>query len=160
MTQDLINQIYRKQYDYDTVAFSIAYMFKDSHDYGMEIFISPHSFSKKWSKLKRSQFIESILLGLPLSPMYAINKRDEKLKREGITLIEVIDGRKKFITLEQFFFNTLKLEGLEELPNLNGCYLKDIPVKVRSTFKKTIQRIVIFNNLEEEDIENLKKRLN
>ena len=36
MTQDLMNQIelYRKQYDYNTVAFGIAYMFKDSHDYG------------------------------------------------------------------------------------------------------------------------------
>lgn len=157
MTQDLINQIelYRKQYDYDTVAFSIVYVFQDSHDYDMEISVSPHSFSKEWSKLKKSQFIESILIGIPLKPMYAINRRDERLQRECTTL-EVID-RQRFVTLEQFFFNNLKLEGLEQLDELNGCYLKDIPVRVRSKFKKATQRIVIFNNLGEKDIEYLKK---
>ena len=157
MAQDLMDQIelYRKQYDYNTVAFGIEYMLKYSHDYDMEICVSPHSFRGSWSKLKRSKFIESILIGIPLNPMYAI-----RIKREDTTLIEVVEGKKRFLTLEQFFLNQLKLEGLRQLNKLNGCSLKDLPLQIQSKFKKATQRIVIFNNLKEEDIEYLKKRLN
>ncbi len=80
------------------------------------------SFQRRdaWTKKRKSQFIESILLNFPVPPLTLAEKSNTKS-------FIVVDGKQRLTTLSQFFGqmvgspnNGFALEGLEELGRLNG----------------------------------------
>ncbi len=70
-----------------------------------------------WKLHQKSQFIESIILNVPIPPIY--------LKRENNGRLIVVDGLQRTKTLMQFYNNEFKLAGLEALSNLNGLSFSD-----------------------------------
>lgn len=70
------------------------------------IFLSP-DFQRHvvWKPEQKSRFIESVLMGLPLPPIY--------LKKDSATRYIVVDGLQRTSTLRDFMAGKLTLSGLE-----------------------------------------------
>jgi len=95
------------------------------------ILIMP-DFQRKfvWKIEQQSLFIESILLGFPLPPLY-VNKTVD-----GEYL--VVDGRQRLTTLRRFLENEFKLSNLNALPELNNKSFNDL-VHIDSEFQTKIE---------------------
>jgi hypothetical protein len=79
-----------------------------------------------WRPQRKSQFIESLVLGLPVPQLVLAERREKR----GTFII--IDGKQRLLTLRQFAatgdsrFQSLKLQGLRVLPQLNGLTYEDL----------------------------------
>ena len=71
-----------------------------------------------WKPAQKSKFIESILMNLPIPPIY--------LKKESTGKFIVVDGLQRTSTLMEFMNNGFALDGLESLSKLNGCRFRDL----------------------------------
>lgn len=73
-----------------------------------------------WDNIKKSQLIESILLGLPLPSFYfSVDAKTDKW--------QVVDGLQRLSTFQAFWVKkTLKLEGLEFLDSYDGKSFSDL----------------------------------
>ncbi len=99
----------------------------------------------RWSKMKRSQFIESLILELPLPPIYAIEIED------GI--YELIDGLQRISSY--FHFRGLEpgeekkdesflvLEGCDVIPELNGLTYDQLPQAIQIKLKRHFIRMEV-----------------
>lgn len=83
-----------------------------------------------WKPDQQSLFIESVLLGFPLPPLY-INKNK---KGEYI----VVDGRQRLTTLKRFLNNEFKLSNLNALPELNDKTYGDL-ININSEYQTKIE---------------------
>ncbi|OPX98510.1 MAG: hypothetical protein A4E59_00430 [Syntrophorhabdus sp. PtaB.Bin027] len=104
-----------------------------------------------WTIIKKSRFIESILLGLPLPQIVLAENRNERGK------YLVLDGKQRMLSLLQFMGliegknNLFNLRGLEILKNLNGLNFKDIERspdfrdELNQFYNQTIRSVVIRN---------------
>jgi len=123
-----------------------------------------------WKKDKKSRFIESIILGLPIPPIILAEKKDQK----GSYF--VIDGKQRLLTLIQFSrlikykekkINKLKLTGLDIIGrDLNNKTYDDLQKNAEfSTYlrrfeNQTIRTLVIKNWPNEEFLYMIFYRLN
>lgn len=80
-----------------------------------------------WTKQRKSSFIESLILGLPIPQIILAERKDKK------NTYLVIDGKQRLISIKQFFsdphdsdFSQLKLTGLKSLKELNGLSFKNL----------------------------------
>ena len=71
-----------------------------------------------WNSIKKSQLIESLLLGIPIPYIYVYEGKNNSLI--------VIDGRQRLSAIFEFLDNKYPLKGLEFLTNLNGRKCKDL----------------------------------
>lgn len=73
-----------------------------------------------WDIETKSQFIESLMLRIPIPPLYFDGTDDDCWL--------VIDGLQRLSTLKEFIIDkTLKLTGLEYFSDYNGCNYDDLP---------------------------------
>lgn len=120
-----------------------------------------------WSRIAKSKFIESLILGLPIPQIILAEKKEEKGK------YIVIDGKQRLLTIRQFFaqdendeFKQFKLSGLEVLPSLNKKSFNDIQRNpefnqvLNSLYNQTIRTTVIKNWPNEEFLFTVFLRLN
>lgn len=82
----------------------------------------PYQRTFRWTKKDQSLLIESILLGIPLPPIYVFQRED------GVW--EVVDGLQRTMTIISFFKGDLKLEGLKVLKELNGYNKNELPKEI------------------------------
>ena len=120
-----------------------------------------------WDDKRKSAFIESVIAGLPIPQIILAEKKDKK----GAYI--VIDGKQRLISLRRFFSNandndfpSLKLKGLELLPDLNNKTYEDICEDavlsdyISQVENQPIRTIVIKNWPNEEFLYNVFLRLN
>ncbi len=109
-----------------------------------------------WRPERKSRFIESLLLGLPIPQLVLAEYKG----RKGTYI--VIDGKQRLLTLLQFAavpegnYKPLELKGLTVLTGLNGMTLQDIekdPLLQSqvSTFQNQPIRTVVLRNWPNED---------
>ena len=65
-----------------------------------------------WNDIRQSEFIESVLIGLPIPFLFYYEDSDGKY--------EIVDGSQRLRTLRRFMDDELKLKKLELLQELNG----------------------------------------
>ncbi|ATC57914.1 DUF262 domain-containing protein [Vibrio anguillarum] len=65
-----------------------------------------------WNEMKKSMFIESLILNLPLPHFY--------FNRDSSGRLVVIDGLQRLTAVLDFYNDDFRLEGLKALPWLNG----------------------------------------
>jgi hypothetical protein len=94
-----------------------------------------------WDEYDQSNYIESILIGLPLTHII-LTKRDNKL--------EVIDGNYRIITLVRFIKNELTLCGLKKLTKLNGAKWSNLYHPIKRKIYYTHLRVVMLKKSAEE----------
>jgi hypothetical protein len=83
----------------------------------------------RWNDEKRSRFIESVIMNVPVPPVF--------LGEEEYGKYVVLDGRQRLTAAYKFLSNELRLEGLQVWKELNGLTYEEIKKK---GFAATIER--------------------
>jgi hypothetical protein len=89
-------------------------------------FLAISSFYKghlDWDIIQKSKLIESFLLNIPVPPI--------TLWQTGFNSYELLDGLRRINVLREFYGDRFKFEGLQALPELNGCTYHELPDRVR-----------------------------
>ena len=137
---DRISQ-YRQDIKSDRVDMSfgeIINMYKDE-----EIIISPeYQRAFRWDKQRQTDFIESILLGIPFPSIFVATNSDGTW--------ELIDGLQRVSTVLSFFGelkdeskNHLVLKPGSIVPELEGLTIETLPLDLKLTIKRTPCRVEI-----------------
>ncbi|WP_199907485.1 DUF262 domain-containing protein [Nocardioides terrigena] len=79
----------------------------------------------RWAAKKQSLLIESLLLNLPVPPVY--------LSEDLNGTFSVIDGRQRLTAISRFMNNELVLQGLAEFPELNGTRYEAMPQMLKTS---------------------------
>jgi hypothetical protein len=142
----LINSV-RKNVKYDTKEFTLEHLVSKFNLYieeskQSEIFIPFYQRKFVWKEDRQSKFIESIILGLPISQMYFAEVE------EGI--LEVIDGSQRVRTINKFLRNELKLKGLERLRGLNGLTFNEFSSSRKRKINNVSIRAVVVTDIEKD----------
>ncbi|MDQ7047818.1 MAG: DUF262 domain-containing protein [Sulfurovum sp.] len=128
-----------KNYDYDTVEYPIEVIIQQYSD-GIEnndgeIYIPDYQREYVWAEKRRSKFIESIILGIPIPYIFFADVDGR---------YEIVDGSQRIRTLHSFLSNELKLQELEKLTELNNFYFKDLSIiRQRRIRKKSLKMIAL-----------------
>jgi hypothetical protein len=124
---------------------------------GEELIISPfyQSFSR-WNEQQQSQFIESLILELPVPPLFVIEKTDY--------VYELIDGLQRLSAIQHFRGNLsdyrdkqgnphwLTLTGCHIVKELNGLTYEQLPQVIKIKLKRYLIRLEIFKKGSEESL--------
>jgi Protein of unknown function DUF262 len=103
----------------------------------------------RWSSQQKSRLIESILLELPIPQIFTIENTD------GV--LELIDGLQRLSSVIQYidvnvlnqgkeekdFLEPLKLEGCDQIAELNGKTFEDLSLRLKLRIKRSSVRTVI-----------------
>ncbi|VXD21022.1 conserved hypothetical protein [Planktothrix serta PCC 8927] len=141
----------RQEIDYDTKEFTIEmivnkYLEKDDDDES-EIYIPDYKREFVWDINRQSKLIESIILGLPIPPLFVA-----EIEESG--RLEIVDGSQRIITLAAFLRNQLRLTNLKTLDSLNGFYFRDFAPSRQRKFKNTPLRMIILSDKASESVRN------
>ena len=125
-----------------------------------EIVIAPeYQRLFRWTDEQKSRLIESILVELPIPPIFLIEGQD------GV--LELIDGLQRVSSVIQFVSpddiqkEPLTLVGCDLIPQLNGKKFDELSLTDRLRIKRTAIRAVVIRKQGEELIKyELFKRLN
>lgn len=152
--EKIINNIesLRKEVKYSTVDYPIEFIVSSLKN--GRFFIPDYQREYIWNNEKKSKFVESILMGLPIPFLFLYRE-----KKKGY--LEIVDGAQRIQSLEEYCDNKLNLIDLDKLVSLNGSKFKDLPKKYQETFLTTALRMIILD--EETTIDSRReifKRLN
>lgn len=127
----------RKEIDYTTRDYSIDFLVQKFRE---DEFYIPDEYQRQfiWDDDKKSLFIESVLLGLPIPLMFFSDTEDGRC--------EIIDGAQRTQSLEAFMSNDLELSNLKKLDSLLGFKYDDIPEYFKKKFDKTNIRVVVLSD--------------
>jgi len=120
----IYEQIKKKSisYEYGTKDYPfevIINKFGDEKDPKASLYIPNYQREFVWDNKKKSRFIESILLGVPLTPFFVSEDENNRL--------EIIDGSQRIRTLIAFFNNEFRLSKPKILTEIDTATFKDLP---------------------------------
>ncbi|WP_299493526.1 DUF262 domain-containing protein [uncultured Shewanella sp.] len=132
-------------------------MFEDG-----DLFISPeYQRVFRWSIFQQTRFIESVLLGIPIPPVFVAEDDDGRW--------EVVDGLQRISSIFAFFGlleslpeknNSILTQG-ELVNELENTTISTLPLKLKTTIKRSVCRVEIVKWDSQEDIRyELFNRLN
>jgi len=79
---------------------------------------------KRWGETKRSHLIESLLMNIPIPPVF--------LYEQDLARYEVMDGQQRLNAIRGFFNNEFALKGLVKWPELNGRTFAQLPSRIQA----------------------------
>jgi Protein of unknown function DUF262 len=107
-----------------------------------------------WDKKRKSRFIESILMGLPVPFLFFWENPDTGQ-------LEVVDGSQRLRTIEEFVLGDFPLGKLDELSLLTGFRFRDFPLsRQRKIRNRSIRGIVLSEHTNEQSRFDLFERIN
>jgi len=150
-------QINEKSSLYDYMSkdypFEVLYSkFGDEENLDATLYVPSYQREFVWDPKKQSRFIESVLLGVPLTP-FLVSEDDE-------SRLEIIDGSQRIRTLIAFFDNKLRLRNLKKLNEINGSKYIDLPRKTQNYFKNRDFKVIITNVAEMDIKQDIFNRIN
>ena len=124
-----------------------------------------------WEQARKSLFIHSLCIGIPIPPTYAKRFDDGSGKRNS-NVYDMLDGKQRFSTIAQFlgdefaltqlppvsFFNVMTNE--DEVEDISGKKFSELSEGLQEKIKNARISIVFFDNLTKEEEKELFKRLN
>jgi len=109
-----------------------------------EIIIDP-AFQRlfRWTEFQKTRFIESLLLGIPIPPIFVAEDKDGRW--------ELVDGLQRISTVFSFFGLLKKLSEKNDwimskgdlIPSIEGMKCEDLPLKLQLNIKRAVCRIEI-----------------
>ncbi|AUS35740.1 hypothetical protein C1M55_31265 (plasmid) [Rhodococcus qingshengii] len=90
-----------------------------------------------WEDDRKSRFIESLIMGLPIPFVFFWEMPDGRL--------EIVDGSQRLRTIEQFIFGGFTLGELDPLTYLSGLRFKDLPDSRQRKIKNRSIRGIVLN---------------
>lgn len=132
-----------KTYDYDSLEYPIEVIVSkyrkslededDDEGEGNVIYVPDYQREYVWSPQRKSKFIESILIGVPIPAFFFADVSGR---------LEIVDGSQRIRTLDEFISGKLKLKELESLTLLNGLKFTDLsPTRRRRFLNKGLRAI-------------------
>lgn len=121
---------------------------------GNEQFVIP-SYQREdtWEDDRKSRFIESLLMGLPIPFLFFWEKSDGKL--------EVVDGSQRLRTIKQFLNSELVIGELTQLTELEGLKFRDLPDSRQLKIKnRSIRGIILNEHADEQARFDIFERIN
>lgn len=102
-----------------------------------KIYLAPdfQRYAKVWDDKTASLLIESILLNVPIPPIYVSEEDDGKWV--------IIDGLQRLTSFRRFIHNEFKLRGMEAFPELNKLNYESLPPKAKSVLNDGALRIIL-----------------
>lgn len=90
-----------------------------------------------WEDRRKSRFIESLIMGLPIPFIFFWEMPDGKL--------EIVDGSQRLRTIEEFIYGGFQLGDLDPLTHLSGFRFDDLPESRRRKIKNRSVRGIVLN---------------
>ncbi len=116
-------------------------------------FVPPYQREFVWNETDQSQFVESVIMGLPIPMMFLGETPDGTF--------EIVDGAQRIQTLDSFVSDALILRDLKKLTALNGFTYSMLPETQRNKFSSRALRIVILDqSTSDENRQELFNRIN
>lgn len=113
----------------------ISSKFGEEDEEDVSLYVPEYQREFVWDNKRKSRFIESVLLGVPLTPFL--------VSEDGKGRLEIIDGSQRIRTLISFYKNEFGLSGLEKLDKINKAKFKDLPKKAQNSYKNRDFKIII-----------------
>jgi uncharacterized protein with ParB-like and HNH nuclease domain len=156
---DVENQIVelKKTVAYDSKDYTIE-LLVSKYNNGLdddenEIYVPDYQRDFVWDDSRQSKLIESIVLGLPVPPIFVAENKSGRL--------EIVDGSQRIRTLSAFIEGTLELTGLEKVTKLNGMHFADFDISRRRKFNNTTISVFVLSEAANEEVKNdLFERIN
>lgn len=124
-----------------------------------EFFIPYYQREFVWNVKRQSRFIESILLGLPIPPLFLAGIEKEIKEDEG--RLEIVDGSQRIRTLERYLSGALRLSHLDKLPLLTGTCFDELELSRQRKFKRHLIRVIELSERADEEVRlDLFERIN
>ena len=113
----------------------------------------------RWSEQQKSRLVESVLLRLPIPPIFFIENEDGRY--------ELIDGLQRVSSIAQFIDSEivdkppLILDGCDIVPDLNGLSFVNLPLTLRLQLKRSGVRALVIKRQSKDFLRyEMFKRLN
>lgn len=118
-----------------------------------EFFVPPYQRAFTWEPTRKSRFIESVLMGLPIPFLFFWEMPDGRL--------EIVDGSQRLRTLEEWIHGDLRLTQLEELPSVSFSRFSDLEEsRQRKVKNRSIRGIVLNEHADDQARFDMFDRLN
>jgi len=144
-----------KLYEYRTKDYSFEVIRSKYGEEGNEnttLYVPDYQREFVWQNDKKSKFIESVLLGMPLTPFLV--SEDEKRR------LEIIDGSQRIRTLISFYNDEFSLRKLEKLSELDGARFRDLPINLQRYLENQDFRIIVVDDASEAIRQDIFERIN
>lgn len=124
-----------------------------------------------WEKARKSLFIHSLAMGVPIPATYA-KKFDDGSGKRNSNVYDMLDGKQRFSTVAEFINNELVLSELplvtfyneltdeQETEDISNKTFKELSEGLQEKIKNARISVVYFDNLTKEEERELFKRLN
>jgi hypothetical protein len=90
----------------------------------------------RWDDARQSKLIESFIMNIPVPPLFVYES--------DLAKYEVMDGQQRITAIKDFYSNNLRLNGLEQWPELNGRTYSKLPSSIkRGIDRRSISYIVL-----------------
>jgi len=141
-----------KRIDFYITEYSIELLALKMRDGEFEIPDYQREFT--WEPERKSRFLESVLMGLPIPFLFF-------WERPTTGKLEIVDGSQRLRTIEEFILGDFKLGDLAELSLLAGFRFRDLPEsRQRKVKNRSIRGIVLNEHADEESRFDLFDRIN
>jgi len=136
---------------FDLTEFTVDYLVDQLRS--ERYYVPEHQRNMVWNDNCQSEFIESVLIGLPIPFLFYYEDEFGKY--------EIVDGSQRLRTLRRFMDGDLKLKGLELLEQLNGFKYADLTEARRQKFaNRSIRGIVLEEGTDPETRTEMFRRIN
>lgn len=135
---------HQKDVDFQTKEFTVELVVQKYSD-GLdddtnELFVPDYQREFTWDEKRQSKLIESLFMGLPIPYIFIADISSDDKEFDG--RVEIVDGSQRIRTLHAFIGNTLELEELKTLTELNGFKFEDLPLSRQRRFNRIPIRII------------------
>lgn len=126
-----------RQVKFTVVEYPISvYVSRFSDDEHGRFFVPEYQRKLAWKSQQQSEFIESLLVGLPVPFLFFYQTSDGRM--------EIVDGSQRMRAMRAFLREGLRLSDLILVPELNGFSFADLPEDRRNKLEDvTIRTIVL-----------------
>jgi len=133
-------ELHTVSYDY-SVEFIVSLMTSDDPKIILKV-----PFQRKfiWKEDRSSQLIESIIMNVPIPPLYFGEEENNKWI--------VVDGLQRLRAIKSYFENEYSLRKLEIIKDLSDLKFKDLPPKPKDLLKDGLLRINVIKKDSHPDI--------
>lgn len=124
-----------------------------------------------WEIKRKSLFIHSMAIGIPIPATYA-KKFDNGSEKKNSSVYDMLDGKQRFSTISDFINDGFRLSELPpvifynkitdetETEDISGKLMSELSEGLQDEIKSTNINVVYFDNLTKEEERELFKRLN
>ena len=147
--QQIVEQ--SKRIDFYITEYSVEILASKMHS--GEYVVPAYQREFTWEDERKSRFIESVLMGLPIPFIFFWEMPDG--------LLEIVDGSQRLRTLEEFLIGSFRLGTLDQLSLISGFTFSELPrSRQRKIKNRSIRGIVLNEHADEAARLDMFERIN